>query len=100
MSEVSIDPKIAERAAEIAGARRTVSSRLEKAQVLTRAIHDAIAAGCEHYDEAGKRLPDVLSVLRALRDEGTVTVLQPGGVAEREAYGFSGVPRAPWVRTR
>jgi len=93
-----IDAGIKQRAAEIAGARKTVSSRLEKAEVMTKCIHDAIVAGCEHYNEAGDKLPDVLSVLRALRDEGTVTVLQPGGVAEREAYGFSGIPRQPRVR--
>jgi hypothetical protein len=47
------------------------------AELLIATVEAAIARGCRHHSESGKRLATTLAVLECLQREGFVTVEEP-----------------------
>jgi hypothetical protein len=50
---------------------------MQKAITLVTGISEALAAGTKHFNKAGGELKTVHEVLRCIRDEGEVTLVQP-----------------------
>ena len=64
------------------GLRRKLEKRMEskaKAVVLLESVRSALASGTRHYNDAGVLLKTEGEILRALRDEGHVKIVGPGG---------------------
>jgi hypothetical protein len=49
----------------------------QKAELLARTVQEAVARGVKHFNAAGDLLPDAVSVLKCLQDEGSVLVKEP-----------------------
>jgi hypothetical protein len=62
---------------------------MQKAIALVTGISEALAAGTKHYNKAGGELKTVHEVLRCIRDEKQVWLVEPNGT---EHYTDCGIP--------